>query len=198
MFNFSTLIYNQYSRNSVMTTNPIRRRLLVNLSAVLLTGATTRLLMAARAPMERRLSFSSLHTGETLDTTFWIAGEYQIDALGEINHILRDWRAEETHPIDTGLLELLFDLRIHLNSTRSFEIISGYRSPATNRALRNRSNGVARSSLHMQGMAVDIRLPGRELKVVRNAAMALRRGGVGYYPHSGFVHVDTGRVRRWG
>jgi uncharacterized protein YcbK (DUF882 family) len=193
------LIHNQYSRNAIMTPNPIRRRLLVNLSAVLLTGAITRLSMAARAPMERRLSFSSLHTGETLDTTFWIAGEYQIDALGEINHILRDWRAEETHPIDTGLLDLLFDLRIHLNSTRSFEIISGYRSPATNRALRKRSNGgVAKNSLHMQGMAVDIRLPGRELKVVRKAAMALRRGGVGYYPHSGFVHVDTGRVRRWG
>lgn len=182
-----------------MRPNPIRRRLLTNLGAALLTGASTRISMASSAPLERRLSFSSLHTGENLDTVFWVAGEYQIDALREINHILRDWRAEETRPIDTGLLDLLCALRNRLDSTRPFEIISGYRSPATNKTLRKRGGGgVAKKSLHMQGMAVDIRLPGRRLTDLRNAAIALRRGGVGYYPRSGFVHVDTGRVRRWG
>lgn len=187
-----------------MQPDPFRRRLLLKISAALFTAATARLSLAGTAsaapgPTEKKLSFSSLHTGEYLNTTYWIDGEYQRDALTEVYHILRDWRVDETRPIDTGLLDLLFALRQELDSTRPFEIISGYRSPVTNASLRKHGGGgVAKKSLHMQGMAVDIRLPGRDLRDLRKAAISLRRGGVGFYPRSGFVHVDTGRVRRWG
>ena len=167
--------------------------------ALVFTGAAAGLSRAAHSQPERHLSFSSLHTGENLDVTYWAEGKYQADALTEVNHILRDWRVDEVYPIKPELLDLLFDLRSNLRTPRPLEIISAYRSPTTNKALRKRSNGgVAKKSLHMQGMTIDIRIPGCKLSDVRRAAIAMRRGGVGYYPSSGFVHVDIGRVRRWG
>ena len=148
-------------------------------------------------PVERKLAFLNLHTGEKLKAEYWAEGKYHRDALGEINHILRDFRTGDVHPIDPQLLDLLCALQRSVGRPGAFHVISGYRSPATNRMLRSHSKGVAQHSLHMDGQAIDIRLPGCELKHLRNAAKALKRGGVGYYASSNFVHVDTGRVRYW-
>lgn len=146
----------------------------------------------------RRLSFVNLHTDETLDVVYWADGSYEPGALKSIDHLLRDFRSGEVRRIDPQLLDLLVRLRAQLDSTEPFHVISGYRSPATNAMLASHSDGVASGSLHMQGMAIDIRVPGRELRQVQQAALAQQSGGVGYYPRSDFVHVDTGRVRRWG
>jgi uncharacterized protein YcbK (DUF882 family) len=143
------------------------------------------------------LAFDNLHTGEKLKTVYWRDGEYLPEAMRHIDWLLRDFRAEEIHPIDPRLLDLLAALHARLASRRPFEVISGYRSPATNAMLARLSGGVAQNSLHMQGMAIDIRVPGRDLRCVRAAALSLRCGGVGYYPSSDFVHLDTGRVRSW-
>lgn len=154
---------------------------------------------ALRRPNEPRiLAFDHLHTGERLrEIEYFSGGSYLPDALGEINHLLRDFRTGDVAPIDTGLLDLLHGLRRLTGSRQPFEIISGYRSPATNAALRSRSNGVATQSLHMKGQAIDIRVADVPLATLREAALALGQGGVGYYPRSQFVHVDTGRVRSW-
>jgi uncharacterized protein YcbK (DUF882 family) len=146
---------------------------------------------------QRKLALNNLHTGETLKTVYWEGGDYVPGALGEINHILRDYRTNDVHPIDARLLDLLNTLHQKLGSKVPFSIISGYRSPKTNAALAEASNGVAKRSLHMQGQAIDIHLEDVALKDLRRGAIALRRGGVGYYPASDFVHVDVGRVRTW-
>ena len=146
---------------------------------------------------ERILRFNHLHTGEKLNCAYWCDGQYQPEALAEINHLLRDFRTGEQYPMDPALLDMLHKLQRAMDSRQPFEIISGYRSPKTNNLLRNSSSGVAKKSLHMQGKALDIRLPGRDLNQLRLAARSLRAGGVGYYPDSNFIHVDTGRVRYW-
>lgn len=154
---------------------------------------------APNAPL-RTLSFFNTHTGERLRTTYCCDGRYDAGALEAINHILRDFRANEVKPIDTRLLDLLHELSGTLETDQPFHIISGYRSPNTNQMLRHRggaSTGVASRSLHMVGKAIDIRLPGVTLDHLRGAARSLKLGGVGYYPSSNFVHVDTGRVRYW-
>ncbi len=145
----------------------------------------------------RKLAFYNLHTEEKLSATYWADGGYVADELGAIDHLLRDFRTGSVHTIDPKLLDLLYSLDRSLGSAQPFHVISGYRSPHTNAVLHAKSNGVASHSLHMVGKAIDIRLPGRSLADLRNAALALRSGGVGYYPKSDFVHVDTGRVRRW-
>jgi uncharacterized protein YcbK (DUF882 family) len=147
----------------------------------------------------RRLAFFNTHTKESLDTVYWADGRYVEDGLKAINHILRDHRSGDEAAMDLRLLDLLFDLRAGLDTKEPFHIISGYRSPTSNEYLRNRSadSGVAKSSQHLQARAADIRVPGRPLRVVREAAVALRRGGVGFYPASDFVHVDVARVRFW-
>lgn len=155
------------------------------------------LLVRARDSGPRVLSFNHLHTGERLEVEYFSAGGYVHDALGAVNHLLRDFRNGEVGPIDPALLDLLHALRTKTESDRPFEIISGYRSPATNRMLHERSSGVATKSLHMSGQAIDIRVAGVPLASLRDAALALGRGGVGFYPGSNFVHVDTGRVRAW-
>ena len=119
--------------------------------------------------------------------------------MAEVNRVLRDYRTGEVHPIEPKLLDLLHTLNQDMDcGGTAFEVISGYRSPKTNAALHERSNGVASKSLHMQGMAIDIRLAGCDLKRLHDAAQSMRVGGVGYYPSLDFVHVDTGRVRYWG
>jgi uncharacterized protein YcbK (DUF882 family) len=147
----------------------------------------------------RALAFDNLHTGEKLKVEYWAGGRYLPDALTEVNHVLRDFRSGEVHPIAPQLLDLLVLLRARLETAEPVSVISGYRSPATNAMLRGRSehSGVASKSLHMQGMAIDLRFAGRSLAQVHNAALAQRGGGVGYYPASDFVHVDVGRVRTW-
>jgi uncharacterized protein YcbK (DUF882 family) len=146
---------------------------------------------------ERSLSFESLHTGERLSAPYWSGHGYLPDALGAIAHVLRDHRTNASHPIDPNLLDLLHALAQRLDRPPAFQVISGYRSPVTNASLAAASEGVATHSLHMQGMAIDIRMQGVRTVRIREAALALRAGGVGYYPKSDFVHVDTGRVRFW-
>ena len=146
----------------------------------------------------RELKFDNLHTGEKLNTTYWAEGQYVSASLADINHLLRDFRTGEVHPIDPKLLDLLHLLQQKTGNANPFQIISGYRSPKTNAQLRSASSGVARKSLHMQGRALDIRLPGTPLKELHRLACDARVGGVGLYTGSNFVHIDTGRVRYWG
>lgn len=146
---------------------------------------------------DKNLRFYHTHTGETLSRVFWADGEYVPDALADINRVLRDHRTNEVSRIDAQLLLLLERLTSLAGANDTLHVISGYRSPRTNQALADRSDGVSRRSLHMVGQAIDIRIPGRDLQSVRNAALSLRGGGVGFYPASQFVHVDVGRVRAW-
>jgi uncharacterized protein YcbK (DUF882 family) len=146
---------------------------------------------------ERSLSFYNLHTSESLKTVYWQRGQYLAPSLAEIHRVLRDHRTNESHDIDPRLLDLLCDLRLRLETKEPLQIISGYRSPKSNAMLHSNSNGVAVRSLHMDGKAVDIRIPGRALSLLRKTALSMKAGGVGYYPTSDFVHVDTGRVRSW-
>ena len=180
---------------------PSRRRFLTTLAAGSLTllPRSSRAAVAVGAPSSpsRELRFNHLHTGERLSVEYLQAGRYQPDALAAINHVLRDFRTGDEHTIDPALLDVLFDVRRRVGSGRPFDVISGYRSPFTNAALRRRSEGVAARSLHMTGKAIDIRLTDVPLASVRGSALAMRAGGVGYYPASNFVHLDTGRVRAW-
>lgn len=155
----------------------------------------TRGIAAAAEP--RVLALRSLHTGEFVRATYWAAGRYLGEGLSQIDRLLRDHRTNAVHPIDRRLLGVLDELHGRLDTREPFEVISGYRSPATNATLVSTTSGVSRSSLHVVGMAIDIRVPGRPLRAVRDTALELRAGGVGYYPDSDFVHVDVGRVRTW-
>lgn len=148
-------------------------------------------------PYKKSLSFYNTHTGEKLDTTFWADGVYIPESLAEINYLLRDHRNNAVTEMNIELFDLLYTLRTNLDSREPFHVISGYRSPETNAKLRNHSTGVAKKSLHMEGKAIDINLPGRNLADLRKVAIGLGQGGVGYYPSSNFVHVDRGRVRTW-
>lgn len=146
---------------------------------------------------ERQLSFYHTHTHERLQVTYAIGDKYIDSALVEINEFLSDFRSGDKVDIDPELLDLIYDVRASLGSSGIFEVISAYRSPETNEMLRSKTNGVARNSQHMLGKAIDIRLRDIETIELRNAAISLQRGGVGYYKGSDFVHIDTGRVRRW-
>jgi uncharacterized protein YcbK (DUF882 family) len=146
---------------------------------------------------ERLLGFQNTHTGESVSAVYWAEGEYVLSGLEEINGVLRDHRTDEIHPMSTELLDLLFLLQSKAGSRQAYQVISGYRSPATNQALRSKSSGVARRSYHMQGKAIDIRMPGYDTKQLHRAALAMKLGGVGYYPGSDFIHVDVGPSRSW-
>ena len=145
----------------------------------------------------RRLSMVNLHTGESIDTAYWENGIYDKRALAELNHLLRDHRSNESQATDPNLLDMLSALKSKTGNANRWEIISAFRSEKTNATLRKNSSGVAKKSYHCLGKAMDVRLPGTALKDLHNAALALKSGGVGYYPKSGFVHLDTGPVRRW-
>ncbi|MEZ5691870.1 MAG: DUF882 domain-containing protein [Rickettsiales bacterium] len=146
----------------------------------------------------RFLAFENLHTGEMAKFTYWENGRYIKSTLSEINHILRDHRTDEVARIDVNLLNHLFALHAKLDSKKPFQIISGYRSPKTNAKLRRTSSGVAKKSLHMQGRAIDVNIEGVSLSRLRKAAIDMKFGGVGYYPESSFIHIDTGDIRQWG
>ena len=146
---------------------------------------------------EKKLAFLNLHTGERIRSTYWAEGNYIPEELQAIENLLRDHRTGELHAIDTDLLDLLQLLHDQIGARQEFHIISAYRSPKTNAMLASRSNGVVKKSLHMQGKAIDIRLPEYSLSNLRNVALSLKSGGVGYYPKSNFIHIDTGRVRFW-
>lgn len=177
-----------------------RRRFLYTLGGGLALAATGPAVQAAAAPgtvAARQLEFHHLHTGEQLATTYWQNGDYDRHALDSINHILRDFRTGDVYPIAANLLDLLATVKHAVHADAPFEVIGGYRSPTTNDMLRQRSTGVAKRSLHMQGMAIDVRLVDVPTRQLREAAADLRLGGVGYYPKSNFVHLDTGRPRVW-
>jgi uncharacterized protein YcbK (DUF882 family) len=145
----------------------------------------------------RSVSFVHTHTGEKLTAAYWKDGEYQAEVLQQVNHVLRDFRTNEVHVIDPALLDVLFELRTKVGSAGAFHVISAYRSPKTNEMLRQSSNGVAEHSMHMLGKAIDVRLESIPTERLAEVARSMRRGGVGYYRASDFVHVDTGRVRYW-
>jgi len=145
----------------------------------------------------RALALRNLHTEETVRATYWSDGTWQPEGLREINYLLRDFRTGDVVDIDPQLLDLMYRLAALIRTEQPFEIISGYRSPATNAELARQSSGVAKNSMHLQGKAVDLRVPDIRLSGLRRAAVSLHGGGVGYYPKSGFIHVDTGRVRYW-
>jgi len=146
---------------------------------------------------ERVLGFYNIHTGERLKATYWVDGQYIPEELNAVNKLMRDHRNGERATMDPQLLDLLHKLQLKTGKTNNFEIISAYRSAASNARLHKAGSGVAKRSLHMQGRAIDIRLSGVELKHLRQAALKLHAGGVGYYPNSNFIHVDTGRPRFW-
>ncbi|MEN8265056.1 MAG: YcbK family protein [Nitrospirota bacterium] len=146
---------------------------------------------------ERILCFYNLYTKETLEVVYWKDGSYVPEGTAKLNHILRDIRTGKVKTIDRSLLDLLFALQQNLGNNEPFHIISGYRTPQSNALLSKKKKGVAKYSLHMYGKAVDIRIPGHKLRDIRRAAMKLKGGGVGYYPQSNFIHVDTGNIRYW-
>ena len=166
-------------------------------AAALVAGVASPALASSGKANVRSLALNNLHTGERHNFAYWIDGAYVPDALSAANHLLRDYRNNEVHVIEPKLLDLVTLLQRQLGSSAEVQVISGYRSPATNAAMHEHSNGVAAHSLHMKGMAMDIRLADVPLDRLHNAALALQAGGVGYYPSQDFVHVDVGRVRKW-
>lgn len=168
-------------------------------SASLLTVSGTEILNAAVkcVPSSKTLALNNIHTGDKLKLTYFEQGRYVEDALQEISYVLRDFHTGDVHPIDPALLDQLYDLKLALGIDQSFYVFSGYRSPRTNAKLRKRNRNVAKHSLHMQGRAIDIHVEGLETRKIRNAALTMRRGGVGYAPRSDFVHLDTGSFRSW-
>lgn len=146
----------------------------------------------------RRIRLHSGRTGESVDTIYWIDGDYIPEALGEINHFMRDWRTDGVINIDTRAIDIFAASHNLLEADTPFLMLSGYRSPKTNAMLRSRSGSVARNSLHMQGQAADLRIHGRTVAQISRAAIACSAGGVGKYSRSNFVHMDCGPVRIWG
>jgi len=145
----------------------------------------------------RRIKFQHAHTLEHLDIVYFEGGQYLPDALDEISHVLRDFRTGDRYGMDPRLLDLLSSLLALADHRGALEVISAFRSPATNNMLRRNTNGVAERSFHMVGKAVDVRLTSLDTAKLRDAALAAKMGGVGYYPKSNFVHIDTGPVRSW-
>src|SRR5262245_41259388 len=176
-----------------------RRRAIARVCVVLVARmlGLPRPVRAANAP--RSLRFANLHTEESLSVTYAIGSRYVASGLEQVRHFLRDFRNGAMHDIDPGLLDQLHHLATVTGTQAPFQVISGYRSPETNQMLRREGHGVADHSLHLEGRAIDIRLADVALADLRDAALSLKAGGVGYYPSSdsNFVHVDTGRVRRW-
>lgn len=160
-------------------------------------AVSTTKLVRTRVRLERTLELYNVHTGERLRTVYWYKGKYLPRALKDLDRLLRDHHSNEVTRIDPQLLDLLHTIGTTLETRAAFHILSAYRSPATNAMLRQYYSGVAEHSLHIEGKAVDISVPGRGTASVRRAAIELQRGGVGYYPESNFVHIDTGSVRAW-
>lgn len=174
-----------------------RRNFLKYSTGILATVVSPATLARMASAEERALQLQSIHTGEKTNTIYWANGGYVQENLTELDHLLRDHRTGQVTMMDRELYDLLFALQLEVGNMGRYQVISGYRSPKTNAMLRKTSNGVAKRSLHTQGKAIDIRLPGTDLKHLRQAALNLKAGGVGYYPRSNFIHVDTGRPRFW-
>jgi uncharacterized protein YcbK (DUF882 family) len=186
--------------NDMRQTHRIARRRFLQGSAGLAAAGLLPLPQAARANalVERTLSLVHTHTRERIDLVYAVAESYVDNALGSLNRFLRDHYSGDVGRIDPRLFDLLHQVRRIVGGDQPYEVISGYRCPTTNLTLRNtRGGGVARNSLHMEGRAIDVRLPGIPLADLRDAAVSLKAGGVGFYAGQQFIHVDTGRVRQW-
>ena len=179
--------------------NITRRKFLSHAAGIAVAASLPQNVFAGIKPVElvRGLSLHNLHTEEKVSLSYFEQGAYVTEALQDINYLLRDHRTGDVSVMDPLLMDLLYDLKTVLGTERPFQVISGYRSPKTNAALHGKSKGVASKSLHMQGKAIDIRIPGIASETIHAAALSLARGGVGLYTRSNFVHIDTGRVRSW-
>jgi uncharacterized protein YcbK (DUF882 family) len=177
----------------------VSRRLLLRNGAAFagLSLAGLGQLVRADESDSRRIAFANLHTGENLDIEYFRHGEYLNEALRQIEKVLRDFRNGETHSMDPKLMDYLVDVAAKVVAKPFFSVISGYRSPETNEKLHDRSSGVSQHSLHMQGRAIDVRIAGVDCATLAASALELKRGGVGYYRASNFVHLDTGAFRTW-
>ena len=177
---------------------PTRRKVLVGLGGLAAYSVSPTKVKASQSVLGmKELGFYNIHTREHGQGRFWVDGLYQEDTLENFSHLLRDHRQNLAAPMDKRLYELLYQLNKILNVSDEYHVISGYRSPKTNEMLASKSNAVATKSYHMRGMAIDIAIPDVKLSHLRDAAISLQLGGVGYYPKSGFVHVDTGPIRQW-
>jgi uncharacterized protein YcbK (DUF882 family) len=176
-----------------------KRRSFLKTSAVLASALSVPALAraAVAAPNERMLRLYNTHTGESIKSVFWADGQFVPEALVDINKLLRDHRNNSIANMDPQLLLLLDQVSAKFGGTEVLHVISGYRSPESNAKLAAASGGVAKHSMHLEGKAIDIRMPGRDLAQLHKAALGLVAGGVGYYPSSQIVHMDTGRVRHW-
>ncbi len=181
---------------STTCTVPPRRRAL-RAAAALVAAPLVAVPRHSHAAPPRTLALRHAHTGESVAVAYAAGDAYVPQALARLAWLLRDFRTGAVHPIDPSLFDQLHAVAAATGSRAAFEVISGYRSPATNAALQRRGRGVATGSLHLQGRAIDVRLDDVPLADLRDAALDLRAGGVGFYPQSRFVHLDTGRVRRW-
>lgn len=180
---------------------PSRRIFLKGFACVAATAmmGTPGMAQAAKGSFysSRKLALHNLHTEEKLALTYFDRGRYVSSAVHDLSYLLRDHRSGDSHAMDPELFDLLDDLQASLGGNKTFQVISGYRSPATNHMLNKTSSGVAKKSYHMQGKAIDIRVVGVDSRKVQKAAIELARGGVGYYRRSDFVHIDTGNIRHW-
>ena len=184
------------------STNGLSRRALLGAFAVTTVVAAPTFSNAAGflrgAGDIRRIRMHSGRTGESIDTIYWIEGEYIKDVLREVNYFMRDWRTDDTKSMDMRTVDIMAAAHNLMDVTEPYMLLSGYRSPRTNAMLRRRSGGVAKNSLHMKGMAADLRLSSRSVNQMARAAKACAAGGVGRYSSSNFVHMDCGQVRSWG
>lgn len=179
-----------------------RRQVLRQTGALALLGATgigSALAAAAGADEAdpKRLRLVNVHTQEKISVEYWKNGEYQQESLNKINMLMRDFRANEVMYMDTNVIDYLYEVYRVTGSSEHIQILSGYRSPKTNEMLRKRSNGVAKNSLHIVGKAIDFRVPGQSTRGLQRKALAMSRGGIGYYKRSDFVHIDSGPFRHW-
>lgn len=178
------------------------RRALLKFGFIGILGAVTPLLPSRSSYASSnfaswRVAFRHSHTGESFSGVYRVGDKYLPEAFERLNYVLRDFRTGESFPMDPRILDIVSIIQSKTQSGKPLEVLSGYRSPKTNAMLRRASAGVARNSFHMYGQAVDLRLPGYSTRKLRGVARSLKAGGVGYYPKSDFIHVDTGKVRSW-
>ena len=179
-------------KNNSLSRRSFVKKILQFAGGILLTTPLESIAMLTRQPM----SFYHTHTGERIKIDYSGKG-YTPSTLNKLDNFLRDFRTGEVHPIDPVLLDILFSIQQKSGRRGVIEIISGYRSPKTNKVLHSKSSGVAKRSLHTKGRALDIRFTDLKTSDLRDVAISLQQGGVGYYPKSDFVHIDTGRFRTW-
>lgn len=165
--------------------------------ASMLPFVSTRDAAAASNNGTWKIAFRHAHTGESFSGVYRVGDKYLPEAFERLNYVMRDFRTKEVFPMDPHIIDILSLIHSKLGANDPYAILSAYRSPKTNAMLGKRTRGVASNSFHMYGQATDIRIPGYSPKKIRNVAQSLKAGGVGYYPRSGFVHVDTGKVRSW-